>query len=70
MERQRELGLEDNEIIYLAGSLFGAGSDTVSFQYAFKRTWLTPDLDRRCYQCYDHGRRIVPRGPTSSPGAA
>ena len=31
MERQDELELEDNEAAYLAGSMFGAGSETVNF---------------------------------------
>lgn len=30
IERQQELGLSDDEVAYLAGSMFGAGSDTVS----------------------------------------
>ncbi|MBW0475941.1 hypothetical protein O181_015656 [Austropuccinia psidii MF-1] len=30
LERQQEFGLSDNEAAYLAGSLFGAGSDTTS----------------------------------------
>lgn len=33
LEHQKELGLEDEELAYLAGSMFGAGSDTV---------WLRP----------------------------
>lgn len=31
LERQEEYGLTDNEAAYLAGSMFGAGADTVSF---------------------------------------
>ena len=31
VERQHELELEDNEAAYLAGSMFGAGSETVYF---------------------------------------
>jgi hypothetical protein len=31
IERQEEYGLTDNEIAYLAGSMFGAGAGTVSF---------------------------------------
>lgn len=30
LERQMELGLSDDETAYLAGSLFGAGSDTTA----------------------------------------
>jgi hypothetical protein len=30
LEHQEEYGLTDNETAYLAGSMFGAGSDTVS----------------------------------------
>lgn len=29
LEKQNEYGLSDNELAYLAGSMFGAGSDTV-----------------------------------------
>ena len=30
IERQNEFELDDDELAYLAGSMFGAGSDTVS----------------------------------------
>lgn len=30
LERQQEFELSDDELAYLAGSMFGAGSDTVS----------------------------------------
>lgn len=30
LEHQKELELSDDEVAYLAGSMFGAGSDTVS----------------------------------------
>jgi len=30
LEKQKELGLSDNETAYLAGSMFGAGSDTTA----------------------------------------
>ena len=30
LERQKELELSDNETAYLAGSMFGAGSDTTA----------------------------------------
>lgn len=30
LEQQEESGLSDDELAYLAGSMFGAGSDTVS----------------------------------------
>ena len=29
IEKQSEYGLDDDELAYLAGSMFGAGSDTV-----------------------------------------
>ena len=29
LEKQEEMGMSDDELAYLAGSMFGAGSDTV-----------------------------------------
>lgn len=33
IDQQRQLGLSDDEVAYLAGSMFGAGSDTVSSRH-------------------------------------
>lgn len=32
LENQKEYGIVDEEIAYIAGSMFGAGSDTVSIE--------------------------------------
>ena len=34
LEHQEESGLSDDELAYLAGSMFGAGSDTVGHFYS------------------------------------
>ena len=38
IERQNEFELDDDELAYLAGSMFGAGSDTVSITRAVFRS--------------------------------
>lgn len=42
LEGQEELGLSDDELAYLAGSMFGAGSDTVCILLV--RSAHTPEL--------------------------
>ena len=39
LERQEQSGLSDDELAYLAGSMFGAGSDTVRLPFVFIRSW-------------------------------
>ncbi|PAV20692.1 cytochrome P450 [Pyrrhoderma noxium] len=49
IERQTELGLDDNELAYLAGSMFGAGSDTTAaaISTVLMAAALFPDAQRQ-----------------------
>lgn len=51
MERQEEFNMSDDEMGYLAGSMFGAGSDTVRDLYPSSVLALT-DLRCRLLACF------------------
>ena len=46
IERQNEFELDDDELAYLAGSMFGAGSDTVSKTSALLVQTLSSGMNR------------------------
>ncbi|KAL5527311.1 hypothetical protein ACEPAG_6102 [Sanghuangporus baumii] len=55
LERQRELELEDDELAYLAGSMFGAGSDTTAaaISIVIMAAALFPDAQRQVQEQLD-----------------
>ncbi|KAI0770000.1 cytochrome P450 [Fomes fomentarius] len=64
LESQEELGLSDDELAYLAGSMFGAGSDTTGGVLAFfvMASARYPDAQRRVQAQLDAvvGRERIP----------
>jgi hypothetical protein len=54
LEHQEKYHLEDKELSYVAGAMFGAGSDTVS-SYIASRLNLTTVVDGVCNYNYDDG---------------
>lgn len=63
-EKQKSLGLKDDEIAYLLGSVFGAGSDTSSsaITICVMAAAVYPDAQRRVQEELDRvvGRERLP----------
>ena len=65
----KEYELSDNEVAYLAGSMFGAGSDTVCSQLPVIGAhiiFIELSTDGICYQHYVDGHSGFSRGPKES----
>jgi hypothetical protein len=72
IEHRKEYELSDNEVAYLAGSMFGAGSETVCSQLSAYRVFieLYTLTDGICYQHYGDGGGSFSGGPKESTGRA
>ena len=61
LEHQEEYGLSDDELAYIAGSMFGAGSDTVCDAPMPVMVCLTTYSDCRCSRLPRDGSSEVSR---------
>jgi hypothetical protein len=55
LEHQKQYQLEDKELAYIAGGMFGAGSDTVSSYIASCLNLTDTVIDCVCNYNYDYG---------------